>query len=91
MKWLEVIKLRSAGKGSGSLEEFLLSINKLSQSGLVEMKTFRHAALETDWIVLLLWESEQPEQNGSSLGLRLAQALKEFGLVDYSIWVEEER
>ena len=91
MKWLEVIKLRSAGKGSGLLEEFLLSINKLSQSGLVEMKTYHHAALETDLSVHLLWESEQPEQNGSSLGLRLAQALKEFGLVDHSIWVEEER
>ena len=91
MKWLEVIKLRSAGKGSGSLEEFLLSINKLSQSGLVEMKTYHHAALETDLSVHLHWKSEQPEQNGSSLGLRLAQALKEFGLVDHSIWVEEER
>ncbi|MGD0918389.1 MAG: hypothetical protein ABSB22_18215 [Thermodesulfobacteriota bacterium] len=91
MKWLEVIKLRSAGKGSGLLEEFLLSINKLSQSGLVEMKTYHHAALETDLSVHLLWESEQPEQNGSSLGLRLAQALKEFGLVDHSIWVEEDR
>ena len=89
MKWLEVIKLRSAGKGSGLLEELLLSVNKFSQSGLVEMRIYRHAVLETDLSVHLLWESEQPEQNGSSLGLRLAQALKEFGLIDRSIWVEE--
>ena len=91
MKWLEIIKLRSAGKDSELLEEFLLSIDKLGQSGLVEMKTYRHAALETDLSVHLHWESEQPEQNGSTLGLRLAQALKEFGLIDHSIWIEEEK
>jgi hypothetical protein len=68
----------------------LVSIDKFSQNGLVEIKTFRHAVLETDWSVHLLWESERPEQNGSSLGLRLAQALKEFGLIDHSIWVEEK-
>jgi hypothetical protein len=90
MRWLEVIKLRSAGKGSGSLEEFLAPINRLSQNGLVGIKTYRHASLEMDWNVHLFWESERPEQNGSNLGLHLAQALKEFGLVDHSIWVEEK-
>ena len=91
MKWLEVIKLRSAGKGSGLLEELLLSINKFSQTGPVEMKIYRHAALELDLSVHLHWESERPERNGSDPGLRLAQALKEFGLVDHSIWIEEKK
>jgi hypothetical protein len=91
MKWLEIIKLRSAGKDSGLLEELLLSIDKLGQSGLVKMKTYHHAALGTDWSVHLHWESGRPEKNGSALGLRLAQALKEFGLIDHSIWIEEER
>ncbi len=91
MKWLEIIKLRSAGKDSGLLKEMFLSIDKLSQSGLVEMKTYHHAALETDLSVHLHWESGRPEKNGSALGLRLAQALKEFGLIDHSIWIEEGR
>jgi hypothetical protein len=91
MKWLEVIKLRSAGKGSGSLEEFLGSINRLSQNGLVGIETYRHASLEMDWSVHLFWDSERPEQNGSALGLRFARALKEFGLVDHSIWIEKEK
>ena len=89
-KWLEVIKLRSAGKDSGLLEEFLMSKDKFDESRLVEMKTYHHAALGSDLSIHLHWESEQPEQNGSSLGLHLAQALKEFGLVDHSIWVEEK-
>jgi hypothetical protein len=91
MKWLEVIKLRSAGKSSGLLEELLLSINNFGQRGLVEIKTFRHAALESDLSVHLHWESERPEQNGSTLGIRLGQAFKEFGLIDHSVWIEEEK
>ncbi len=90
MKWLEVIKLRSAGKNPWSLEELLRSMTQVKQSGLVEMQTYRHAALETDLSVHLLWESEFPERNGSAPGLRLVQALKEFGLTDHSIWLKEE-
>jgi hypothetical protein len=91
MRWLEVIKLRSVGKHSELVKELLLSIDKFSQSGLVEMKTYHHAALETDLSMHLHWESDRPDQNGSLLGLRLVQALKEFGLVDHSVWIEEER
>ncbi len=91
MKWLEVIRLRSAEKNSGLLEELLLSIERLSQDGLMEMKIYYHAALETDLGVHLHWESGRLEQNGSALGLRLAQALKEFGLVDHSVWMEKEK
>jgi hypothetical protein len=91
MKWLEVIKLRSAGKSSRLLEELLLSINKFSQSGLVEIKTYRHAALESDLSLHLHWESEQAEENGSALGIRLAQAFKEFGLIDHSVWIQSEK
>jgi hypothetical protein len=89
MKWLEVIKLRSVGESSGVLEEFLRSLSQPGPRGLAKMKTFRHAGLETDLSVHLYWNSEKPESNGSALGLRLVQALKEFGLIDHSVWVEE--
>lgn len=91
MKWLEVIKLRAVGNNEGLLNGFLQGVAKLDYKGLAEMKTYRHAALETDLSMLLHWESERPDQNGSPLGLRLAQALKDFGLIDHSIWIEEEK
>ena len=92
MRWLELIKLRAAGNGEGLLDElFRQMANAGRDRGLVEIKTYRHAALETDLSLHLHWESERLEQNGSALGIRLAQALKEFGLIDYSIWVEEEK
>jgi len=89
MKWLEIIKLRSTGIEKSLLEEFLRSF-MLDQSGeLIGIKTYRHAALENDLSVHLYWDSEKPKQEGSVLGLHLVQALKEFGMVDYSIWIEE--
>jgi len=91
MKWLEVIKLRSARKDPELLKELLASIDEFSQSGLVEMKTYHHTALETDLSVHLHWQSEKLEQNGSTIGLHLAQALREFGLIDHSIWVENKK
>lgn len=88
MKWLEVIRVRSVGKDSGLVQEFLLAVDKTAQSGLVEVKTYHHAALETDFSAHLIWDSDHPQQNGSALGLRLTHALKEFGLIDHSIWIE---
>ena len=89
MKWLEVIKLRSAGTDPELLKELLLSIDKSGQTGLLETKAYRHVALKTDMSLHLHWQSERPEFNGSKLGLRIAQSLKEFGLIDHSVWVEK--
>jgi hypothetical protein len=92
MKWLEVIKLRAAGNGEGLLKALFREMNKAGQDrGLIEIKTYRHAALEADLSVHLHWESDRPDQNGSTLGLSLAQALKEFGLIDHSVWIEEQK
>jgi hypothetical protein len=90
MKWIEIIKLRSAGKASESLKAFLSAIRKNRQSGPTEVRIYRHAAWHTDWSLHLHWESEQPGKGGSALGLRLSRALEEFGLIDHSTWVEED-
>lgn len=92
VRWLEVIKLRVAGNGEGLLDELFQQMDKAGQDrGLVEIKAYRHAALETDLSLHLHWESYRAEQNGSALGLRLAQTLKEFGLIDHSIWIEGQK
>jgi hypothetical protein len=88
VKWIEVIKLRSAGNRERLLEVLRPMTKSARNGGLVEMKIYRHAALETDLSVHLYWESERPDENGSNLGLRIAQALKDFGLIDHSVWIE---
>lgn len=89
MKWIEIIKLRNAGKVPESLKRFLSGLLKNAPPELIEVRLYRHASWETDWALHLHWETEQPEKNGSALGLHLSQALKEFGLIDHSIWIEE--
>ena len=57
MKWLEIIKLRSAGNGDGLRAELLRFIAEVDQEGgSVSIKAFRHAALESDLSVHLRWE-----------------------------------
>ncbi len=90
MKWLEVIRLRSTEESSGLLKKILRSISPIKQPGLAGVKIYRHASLETDLSIHLQWHSDRPERDGSAPGLHLAHALKEFGLVDHSLWMEEE-
>ena len=89
MKWLEIIKLRSAGKAPESLKGLLPDLSHNRQDGLTEIRLYRHAEWETDWSLQLHWESQRPPANGSPLGIRLSQELGEVGLVDHSTWIEE--
>jgi hypothetical protein len=89
MKWIEIIKLRSAGKAPEPMKAFLSTNVKNGQPGLTEIRLYRHAAWGTDLALHLYWESETPQKDGSSLGIRLSQTLADFGLVDQSAWIEE--
>jgi hypothetical protein len=89
MKWIEMIRLRSAEKAPESLKTLFSASTENVPPGLIGAGIYRHALWETDWSLHLRWDSENPEKNGSALGIRLAQALKEFGLVDHSIWIDE--
>jgi hypothetical protein len=89
MKWIEIIKLRCAGKAPEPLESFLSAMARNGEGGLIEMRIYRHATWETDYTFHLYWESEKPEKNGTALGLRLSRTLSEFGLIDHSVWIEQ--
>jgi hypothetical protein len=91
MKWMEVIKVRSSGKGSPLLDELMMSMAQSNPRGMTDAKIYRNAALNTDWSMHLHWQSDGPKQNGSTLGIRMAHALKEFGLVDHSVWIEDNK
>jgi len=88
MKWIEIIKLRSAEQASEPLRAVLTAIAKDAPGGLIGARIYRHALWETDWSLHLYWDSKKPDKNGSALGLRLRQAFKELGLVDHSLWIE---
>ena len=87
MKSLEIIHLRLAGNPPMSLIEQVRS-SIAAEGCSVEVKVYRDATVSTDFAIHLL--SGEVETCASDLGLRIAAALREHGMVDHTIWLEEK-
>ena len=90
MKWLEIIELRSVGSNHALIESQLQSlVNEVShKAALQTIKVYSHVVVETDFSVHLMHDSKEADISGSPLGLRLSSMLKEYGLVNHSVWLE---
>lgn len=91
MKWLEIIELRSVGSNRKLLKRQLKALideahKKAEQQAI---KVYNHVAIDTDFSIHLLYDSVKADINGSPLGLQLVSTLKEFGLVNHSVWIEK--
>lgn len=93
MNWLEVIALLRVG-GSASHQDTLRLLSSLAESaggdGLKVVKAYSRADLQVDFCICLEWQVEKLPSSGSSVGLRLVRALKECGLINHTVWKEEE-
>lgn len=89
MKRLEVIHLRWTGPCH---DDILVAIREtivgLGARSRVQM--YRHAGVPTDLGIFLHHDTEQVDPQMIALGARLAAALKEMGMVEHSIWIEQE-
>ncbi len=90
MSWFEVIHLRTTTRETVQLVPIIQQlIGEAEEEGFCrEIKMYRRALVDTDLSVLLYHDALNVEKNGSSLGLRMASALKEFGMVNHTAWVE---
>lgn len=90
MKWIEIIELQSAESNHDFLRSQLqkLSDEISKETGKQSLKAFSSMKIESNFSIHLNHQSKELSYYGSPLGLRLASALKEFGLVNHSIWVE---
>jgi hypothetical protein len=91
MKWVEIIYLRSVGKQQKALIHDLKKQAALidQTSGLVGVKIYHHATLNRDLAIMIHGKSDELKMLDNTLGLHLESLLKEFGLVNRSVWVEE--
>lgn len=90
MNWLEIIQVRSGHSNLKVLEEkietmFSDMIDKIKNQTI---KSYSRMLVETDFCIHIFHDSKKVENRGSPLGLRLASALKNYGLVNHSIWIE---
>lgn len=90
MKWLEIIELRSVGTKriflEAQLQKLIDDVEKEANKQII--KVYNHVTIDVDFSIHLLHDSANVEQEGSPLGLQLAFALKEFGMVNHSVWIE---
>lgn len=85
-----MIHLRTRGQGRECL---VSAVQKLmgeveAGAGNHTFKLFNRELLDSDLGLHLYHNSQKVEKYGSQLGLRLAAALKEYGLVHHSVWTE---
>ncbi|MFC1693007.1 hypothetical protein ACFL1R_05845 [Candidatus Latescibacterota bacterium] len=90
MRWLEIIELRSATskwkKMATQIKKMITDLNR--DTGNHSLTAYSQAMIENDFSIHLTHESCSVEKNGSSLGLHLASVLREYGMVNHSVWIE---
>lgn len=96
MRWIETIKVQSATGKEQAVENELIVLAREAQKslncqGIQEAIVSRHASVPGHLAIRLYWDTECPQIQGSLLGLSLAQSLRDFGLVDHSVWIENRR
>ena len=57
-------------------------------AGNDDVRVFHRENIETDICIVLFHNDKKSRTGGSPLGLRLADALEEFGLVYHTVWTE---
>ncbi len=93
MRWIETIRVQSAtGKEQNTLGglSFLESeiIKDPGYEGLRDVMVSSQASIQGCFALILFWDTNDPQQKGSFLGMSLAQSLKIFGLIDHFVWIE---
>lgn len=91
MNHLEIIEIRTAKANQEIMSEFLstwLSQVKENES-IGKVKIYKRINPGTDYSVHIEL-SGKVQNKESQLGERLASALKEFGIVNHSVWIEEQ-
>lgn len=90
MNWLEIIEIRSACGCQKLIDSKLKNlIEETTQNAMqLNLRIFKHATLDTGFCIHLLHDSNQIEDEGSTIGIHLASAMKEFGMVNHTVWIE---
>jgi hypothetical protein len=93
MKWIEIIEVRVAGNAWNQvdthMQEFMDQVEQ--ETGKSGARMYTSMMLDTDLSIHLFHDSGEAEIRKSSLGFRLVSALKSFGLVNHTIWIERSR
>ncbi len=90
MKHLEIISLRCFNPDIEDMVKRyiapMMNLEEVKQS--FEVKVYRHSKLEMDIVLNIKRKDNLTNNRKSIIGLRLADNLKPFGIINHSIWEE---
>lgn len=92
MKWLECIRVRAVGDPQELIAFKLLKYAEEFENspGLSAADVYVHASVNGDFAIFLYWNTSPPQPMGSPIGLNLREALKRYGLVNHTVWIEKQ-
>lgn len=92
MLWMEMIRLRTTHGQLNNVADLLLETlgRAAEEAGLVQIHMYNSASYQTDLALSFTWDTNSFQHEGSRAALTISEALKTFGLVEHSIWVEKE-
>jgi len=87
---MEIIEIRSLTKKKEELEEQLHNFweEMKSEYSANSIQIFVKANLDTDFVILLHNDSNTIRKGGSSIGQRLTSALRDYGMINHTVWNE---
>ena len=88
MKWMEVVKVRAIKEIID--DDILMVLADEYCENLKSVTLYRNSEIKNDLSIHFNWGSNNGPVCVSPLGLRVAQGLRQFGMVDHSLWVEQE-
>jgi hypothetical protein len=91
MAWLEIIEIRAVGSKRELLASQLRYLRKelKKNADLKDVKIYRRVMLETDYSIHLFHSSKKADTGCSPICTQLTQSLKDFGLVNHTVWIEK--
>lgn len=93
MNWMEEIRVRVTETDRESVLAELVGRQDLTAAfagGLAEVRVYVHARIGTDLCLQLCWRNPALPSEGSPEGQRLAAGLRAVGLVQHTVWKQEE-
>jgi hypothetical protein len=92
MIWLEVIHVRVTDKEYDHLIPVFTDLMDeiREKQSCKKVKLYRRALLKNDVCLHLYHDSENAHLEGSPVGLHLAAMLKRFGMVNHTVWEQNE-
>ncbi len=92
IQWLEIIEIRGSLKNRSACEnKILYLINQInSEEDSYKITFYKNELIETDISIHLSHSMSLDSSIKSPLAERIESALKEFGLINYSLWKLEK-